>query len=451
MKYLIKNADYIFSQPEKTDIRIDGSRIIQIGKNLLIKEGEQVIDAENTIIYPGFVNTHHHIAQSVIKGIPTGLNQNLSAWLASVPYTYWPHFTPELMYWAAKLGFYEQLRSGVTSCADHHYLYHKNTSQELEDAVWQAAAEVGIKLVLCRGGATVRGTHKGMQKNNIEPESIDLALKRIDDSRTRYHQTTADATQKIVVAPTTIMHSAKADDLKSFASYARNHKLRLHSHLLEVDFDEQTAQEKYQMSAVQFAQSVDWLGPDVWFAHLVKTTNSDINVLAQSGTGIAHCPTSNCRLGSGIAPLLKMRDAGMPISIGVDGSASAEAASMLQEINLTWLLHRAVGGANATHLQECVHWATESGAKMLGLDNVGRIEVGQQADLVLWDITHYRYQGIHEKAYAPIMAGEPAKIKMSFVNGIPVVKGGEPINLRYSELTQNLTEQIQLLKNRICA
>ncbi len=448
MNYLIKSANSVFSSKQDVqDIRIQNGVITELGQNLHAKESETLVDASNCVVYPGMVNTHHHIAQSILKGIPAGINHGLGEWLASVPYRYWPQITPEIMYSAAKLGFYELLRSGATTCADHHYLYHSNSSQELEDVLWQAADEIGIRLVLCRGGATVKGTHKGLAKAGVLPESTEQMFSRLDRTRSRYHQEGGAAMRKLVVAPTTIAHSATPVDLRLIAEYARSHKLRMHSHLLEVDFDNEQTLAKYGMSAVEFAQSCDWLGEDVWFAHLVQANEKDIQLLAETNTGIAHCPTSNCRLGSGIAPVIDMAKAGMPISLGVDGSASAESGSMLQELNLTWLLHRAHHGANATSLEEVLRWGTKGGADILGLTNVGEIEEGCAADLVLYDLNQPRLSGCHSSLMAPIMCGEPAYVKTSFVNGRIVYQQED--DEQYSFLVEEVAQSIYQLNQRV--
>ncbi|MFW5824267.1 MAG: amidohydrolase family protein, partial [Marinobacter sp.] len=165
MNYLIQNAVAVFSgdHPDATDIRIHNGRITELGRDLTpaAEAPETVVDARGCVIWPGLVNTHHHLAQSIMKGVPQGLNQDLGGWLSSVPYRFWPRVTPELMYHAARLGLYELIRSGATTCADHHYLYHRHTRPELEEAVWQAAEELGIRLVLCRGSATETGSHEG--------------------------------------------------------------------------------------------------------------------------------------------------------------------------------------------------------------------------------------------------------------------------------------------------
>ena len=391
-------------------------------------------------MWPGLVNTHHHLAQSILKGVPAGLNQRLGEWLGSVPYRFWPKITPQLMYHAARLGLYEMLRSGVTTCADHHYLYHRDTSPELEDAVWQAADELGIRLVLCRGFATEAGTHKGMTQHSIEPETLPQVLERLDRSRKKYHQPQGDAMRRLVVAPTSLIHSSRPDTLDELAHYARDNALRRHSHLLEVEFDERQSREKYGLSAIDYAAESGWLGEDVWFAHLVHSDAHVIKRLAETGSGIAHCPTSNCRLGSGIAPVPSMAKAGVPIGIGVDGSASSESGSMLQELNLTWLLHRSVGGPEATSLEQVLEWGSKGGAAVLGLSDVGEVAVGQAADIVLYDIAQPRFAGVHYPLMAPLLCAEPASVWYSFINGQPIIEQGCLKGVDEKELTQ----QVQL-------
>lgn len=448
MNYLIKNANSVFcAQQDIKDIRVQNGVIEELGIALSPLPGEEVIDATDCVIYPGFVNTHHHIAQSILKGIPSGINDGLGDWLANVPYRYWPQITPDVMYASAKLGFYELLRSGATTCADHHYLYHANSTQELEDAVWQAADEMGIRLVLCRGGATVKGTHKGLAKAGVEPESAQMMIYRLESTRSRYHQEGGRAMRKLVVAPTTIAHSSTPDDLRLLSEYARSQKLRMHSHMLEVDFDNEQSVAKYGKGIVEFTESCGWLGEDVWFAHLVKATQQDINRLAETKTGIAHCPTSNCRLGSGIAPVIDMAQTGMPISIGVDGSASAESGSILQELNLTWLLHRTQHGAKATSLEQVLEWGTKGGAEILGLEGVGIIREGFAADFVLYDINQPRLSGCHDKLMSPLMAGEPSYVKTSFVNGKVVYQHRDEEQYQY--LVAEVRDSIAKLNKRV--
>lgn len=419
MSYIISNAEAVFTNDGKmyTDVRINSGVITELGNNLQAHNGEKKIDAKGCVVYPGFVNTHHHLAQSILKGVPAGLNQALGEWLGSVPYRFWPKIDAQLMYIAAKLGLYELMRSGATTCADHHYLYHAESSPEIEDAIWQAADEMGMRLVLCRGAATIRGSHKGLIQSEIKPESLEQVIDRLESSLNRYHQCHTMPKRQLVVAPTSLIHSSTPQDLRLLAEFARSNGLRMHSHLLEVEFDQQQANSKYQMSALEYAEHVDWLGEDVWFAHLVKANTQALERLAQTKTGIAHCPTSNCRLGSGIAPIIEMEKKGMKISVGVDGSASAESGSMLQELNLAMLLHRSQHGPSATVPEQIIKWGSKNGADTLGLQNVGEIKLGYAADLVLYRIDQPRMASVHSPIYAPLLCGEPASVKASFVQG----------------------------------
>ena len=449
MNYLIQNAQAIASgtDPDAQDIRIRDGRIAEMGRNLTPtpEDAEALVDASDCVIWPGLVNTHHHLAQSIMKGVPEGLNHNLGEWLSSVPYRYWPKITPDIMYHAARLGLYELIRSGATTCADHHYLYHSTTSPELEEAVWQAAEELGVRMVLCRGSATETGSHEGMIKHGVAPESIEQIIDRLDATRKKHHQAGPDAMKKLVVAPTSLIHSSSPEGLKAQARWARENELRMHSHLLEVGFDEGQAQSKYGMSAIDYAESCEWLGPDVWYAHLVHSDPHAISRLAATGTGIAHCPTSNCRLGSGIAPVIDMEAAGIQISLGVDGSASAESGSMLQELNLAWLIHRAMKGPRATTLEQVLQWGSRNGAEMLGLHETGTLEVGKAADLVLYDIDQPRFAGVHSPLMAPLMCGEPVHVRDSFVQGRQIVKNSRIDGLDEAELTRNVQDSVPRL------
>ncbi|MEM0954751.1 MAG: amidohydrolase family protein [Pseudomonadota bacterium] len=404
-------------QHGRVDVRVVGQRIQEIGRDLDVHPDTETIDADDQLLYPGLVNTHHHIAQSLFKAMPGGINLGLGDWLAAVPYTVWPLLTPDSLYVAARLGFAELLRAGCTTCADHHYLYHRDTSPALEEAVFQAASEMGIRLLLCRGGNTVAGTHRGFSSTALVPETIDLCLQRLQDTVSRWHDTSPEAMTRVAVAPTSLVHSHTADHLQALGDFAKSHQLKRHSHLLEVPNDNEAAQATHGKGAMDYAASVGWLDQDVWYAHLVHVDAKDIQQLADSGTGIAHCPTSNCRLGSGVAPVPAMAAAGVRVSLGVDGSASAESGSMVSEMNLSWLLHRALHGPDTTDADTVVHWATRAGAELIGFSDTGLIAEGMLADLVLYDLDAPRFQGVWDRALAPVYCGEPLTASAVMVNG----------------------------------
>ncbi|MDG3086246.1 amidohydrolase family protein [Vibrio hannami] len=441
MSYLIKNATAVLlsNKSESVDIRTSNEFISEIGINLAPK-GEEVIDATECVIYPGFVNTHYHLAQSVLKGVPEGVNKGLGDWLAAVPYRFWPKIPPKLMYLSAKLGLYELQRSGATTCADHHYLYHASTTPELEEALWLAVEEMGMRFMLCRGSATKAGSHKGMKSLHITPETPDMVMSRMDKSM-RHHQDSSIGMKKVCMAPTSLIHSNEPEHLKEFADYARANRLKLHSHLLEVEFDEQQAQAQYGVSAVEYAQQCGWLGEDVWFAHLVKADAKSRSILAETKTGIAHCPTSNCRLGSGIASAHEMDKLGMKVTIGVDGSASAESGSMLQELNLSWLLQRALYGADSVEPGRILDWGSKNGADLLGF-KTGQIKVGYLADLVLYRVDEPRVATVHTPHLAPLLCGEPATVEYSFIHGNPVISKQKSTVVNDQKLISDLRQEM---------
>ncbi len=247
------------------------------------------------------------------------------------------------------------------------------------------------------------------------------------------------------MAPSTPTFSVSPAALRELAAHGRRLGIRLHSHLSEtgnyVDYTNAT----HGMSPVAFCAEHDWVGPDVWFAHLVHVDDTEIGILAETGTGMAHCPASNCRLGSGIAPAVKMARAGVPVSLAVDGAASNESADMISEAHLAWLIHRAVGGAGALSAEDVVHWGTEGGAGVLGLPAVGVLAPGMAADLVAYELTDPRYAGLHDPAIGPVVAGGSARVRFSLVHGRPVVEDGAIPGLDLQALQQAGAQAVRTL------
>ncbi|WP_276314357.1 amidohydrolase family protein [Paraburkholderia phosphatilytica] len=410
----------------KVDIRIRDGRIDEIAPGLEPRDGERLIDARSCVVYPGWVNTHHHLFQNLLKAVPAGINADLQTWLAEVPYPRLARFTPEMLRVAARLGFAELLLSGVTTCADHHYLYHADGTTETGDLLFDEAAAFGMRFVLCRGGALqAAGDHPGFSKVALKPETLDQMLGDIERLKSRYHDPRPDALRRVVVAPTTPTFSLPPELLPEVARAARGMGLRLHTHLSETTRYVDFCRERFGKLPLEFVADHEWLGPDVWFAHLVHMTPEEIELLAASGSGCSHCPVSNARLGSGIAPAPRMAAAGVPMSLGVDGVASNESGSMTNEAHFAWLVHRAAGGAAATTVEETIHWGTAGGARVLGLDAVGTLEVGKAADLVLYDLDDVRFGGFHDVAIAPVAAGEPARVRYNIIGGRVAVEDGE--------------------------
>ncbi|ENW20782.1 amidohydrolase family protein [Acinetobacter haemolyticus] len=467
--YLIKNAHAILTglsgsaaRSSAPDIRIQAGVITEIGQ-LAEYENEQVVNAKDCVVYPAWVNTHHHLFQSLLKGEPQGLNQNLSSWLATTPYRFRGAFDEMTFRIAVRIGLIELLRSGCATVADHHYLYWPKMPFDGAAILFDEAEKLGMRFVLCRGGATLtRGLESDLPQA-LRPEKFDDYMADIERLVHLYHQSEGNSFRKIVMAPTSTLHSMTPEQFRESAKIARRLGIGMHSHLSEtVDYLD-AAKAKFNMTPVQYCAENDWLGNDVWFAHLVKLLPEEIQILGQTKTGVAHCPQSNARLGSGIADLVSLEKAGMTISIGVDGAASNEAADMLSETHAAWLLQRArkgmlakpqyeggmfEGGADAASIEDIIRWGTVGGAKVLGLDQVGKIEIGQQADLVLYRLDDPRYLGLHDMAIGPIASGGRAYIKAMFIAGKMVVENDQIPDVDMMELASQAKQSVKLLQQR---
>ena len=283
------------------DIRIVAGRIAAIGA-VPHDAGDRVIDARGCLVTPGLVSTHHHLFQSVLKGVPAGMDASLETWLRLVPYSYWNRLDEDAMTVAAEIGLVELLLSGCTSVCDHHYLFADSYDFDPAALLFETASRLGVRLTLARGGAT---QSRSFDTPDIVPtptEPLDVMLERVRDVVDRFHDPAPDAMRRVILAPSTPTWGCTPDELRAMAAAARAMKIGLHSHLSETNNYVAYTMETYGMRPVQFVAEHDWTGADVFFAHLVHVDASELGILAQTRTGMAHCPQSNCRLGSGIAP-----------------------------------------------------------------------------------------------------------------------------------------------------
>ena len=426
---LIEGADAIFTGLPGAEmratgsIRIQGARIEAIGR-LEPRPGEQRIDARGCVIYPGLVSTHHHIFQSVLKGISAGIDSPLFAWLRHAPYAYWNKLDEDALRVAAEVACAELLLSGTTTCADHHYLFSELYRFDPAAVLFEVAERMGLRFVLCRGGATKGRMFDTPEIRDLPTEPLEAMLRSIEACAHRFHDGAADSRRRVVVAPTTPPYALHVGELKEVAAAARGLGLRIHSHLSEtrdyVDF----CLAQFGKRPVHWMADHDWLGPDVWFAHMVHIDEAEMQVLARTGTGIAHCPQSNCRLGSGVAPADRLAAMGGIVSLGVDGAASNEAADMISELHSAWHVHRATKGASATTVEEVVRWGTAGGARALGWPEIGTLAPGQLADIAVFDLSHPRYFGIHDVALGPVISAGQADVRHLLVGGRTVVADG---------------------------
>jgi len=453
---LIRNASAILtggrgdaSRTSGPDIRVRGGTIAAIG-SLTPEPGETTLDATDCVVYPAWVNTHHHLFQSLLKGEPQGLNATLTPWLAATPYRFRAGFDAARFRLAARVGLVELALSGCGTVADHNYLYYPGMPFDASAILFDEAERLGLRFVLCRGGATLTRQLEAELPLALRPETLDAYLADIERLAAAYHDPAPDSFRRIVAAPTTPLFSMRPAELRETARVARRLGLRLHSHLSETVSYQDAAHAEHGTSPIRFAQEVDWLGPDVWYAHLVKLDADEIELLGASRTGIAHCPQSNGRLGSGIAPVRALEDAGTTVSIGVDGAASNEAADMISETHAAWLMQRARGGeaamplhrggageagAHDASVEDVVRWGTSGGAQVLGLAGTGQLAPGMAADIAIYALDQDpRHFGLHDVAIAPVASGGRAHLKALLVGGRRIVEHGAIAGLDMAEL-----------------
>ncbi|MDF0596195.1 amidohydrolase family protein [Psychromarinibacter halotolerans] len=431
-------------------IRVRDGQIAEMG-TLDPEPDERVIDATGCAVTPGLVNTHHHLFQSILKGL--ALNDGLDDWLREVPYTWWPLLDETALRISATVGLAELALTGTTTVADHHYVFSDRYDYDPAEVLFDAARCFGLRFMLARGGGT-RG--RAFDDPSIPPspvEPLDRFLQGVEAAADRWHDPQPFAMTRVAVAPTTPTFNLAPVELAEVAQTARAKGLRLHSHLSENRAYARFTMEKYSKRPVEWLAEHGWLGRDVWFAHLVDCDPTEVSLLAETGTGMAHCPQANARLGSGIAPADELHAEGGAVSLAVDGAGANEAADMGAAMYSAFALHRASKGVASLRPETVLHWATEGGAKVLGWNGIGRLAPGMAADIAMFDITTPRALGLHDPALAPVLTGG-APVRHSFVGGRPLVVDGCIPGLELEDLAENAlrtTERISRRKQEAAA
>ncbi|WP_424831174.1 8-oxoguanine deaminase [Ruegeria sp.] len=417
---LIRNADTILTMDDTrrelsgADLLIRNGQIAEIGHDLTT-EGE-LHDAAGCVVTPGLVNTHHHLYQTLTRAVPGGQDALLFGWLKTL-YPIWARFGPEEIYISAQIGLAELALSGCTLSSDHLYLYPNGA--RLEDTI-AAASELGMRFHPTRGAMSIGESNGGLPPDSlVEAETSILEdMIRVVDA---FHDPSEGAMCRVGLAPCSPF-SVSRDLMRDSALLARDKGVMLHTHLAENDEDIAYSQAQFGCRPGQYAEDLGWTGNDVWHAHCVKLDEAEIDLFARTKTGVAHCPCSNCRLGSGIAPVRAMRDAGVKVGVGADGSASNDNGSLFEEARQTMLLQRVVNGADAMSAREALEIATRGGADVLNRPDCGRLMPGKRADIAVWDTTGIESAGSWDPA-ALLLAG-PQKVKHLFVEGRQIVRDG---------------------------
>ena len=442
---VIKNADLIISMDDvrrvlnNYDILISDGQIQKVEKNIRLNGLEKVIDAAGCLVTPGLVNTHHHLFQSLTKAVPGGQNALLFGWLKTL-YPIWSRFGPEEIRISTILGLSELALSGCTMSSDHLYLFPNGAT--LDDTIF-AAQEVGLRFYPTRGSMSIGESLGGLPPDSLvekEQDIINDCIRLID----KFNDTSPASMIRVGLAPCSPF-SVTRELMRDTAVLARDKKVTLHTHLAENQEDIAYSLEKFGCRPGQYAEELGWTGKDVWHAHCVKLDKQEINLFSRSRTGVSHCPCSNCRLGSGIAPINEMLTSGVNVGLGVDGSASNDSGSLISEARQAMLLQRVSNGADAMSAMDALELATRGGADILGRPECGRIQIGARGDLAIWDISGIDSAGSWDPA-ALLLAG-PKKVKHLVVEGRIIVCDGNIVTVKMSEVlseTKRLVQNLQL-------
>ena len=446
---LLKNAAHLITMDEKRrrieqgGLWVRDNVIEMVGPSSeLPQEADHVIDASGMVVLPGLVNTHHHLYQTLTRALPAVQDVELFDWLMTL-YPIWAELTAEAVYISAQIGLAELMLSGCTTANDHLYIYPNDVTL---DAEIRAAQELGIRFHPCRGSMSLGKSKGGLPPDRVvqTEEEIMADCQRVVDT---YHDPNPYSMCRIVIAPCSPF-SVTEELMRQSAVWARQRSLTLHTHVAETLDEEEFCLQKVGLRPVEYMQELGWVGEDVWYAHAIYLSEEEIDLLAETGTGVAHCPTSNMRLGSGIAPIREMLDKGVKVSLAVDGSASNDSSHMLAEARMAMLLQRVQKGAGALSAQEALEMATLGGAAVLGRDDIGSLSPGKAADFIAINLDRLEYAGAGHDPLGALLFCRPVNVDLSVINGRVVVEKGYIVGFdleraiaRQNEISQELLKR----------
>ncbi|MEV4441728.1 8-oxoguanine deaminase [Streptomyces sp. NPDC049577] len=423
-------------------IVVTGNRIESLGPGPAPRDLPDVarrVDGGGHLATPGLVNTHHHFYQWLTRGLAQ--NAGLFDWLVAL-YPTWARIDEPMVHEAARASLAMMARGGVTTAMDHHYVFPRGCG-DLLGAEIRAARELGVRFHAARGSMDL-GTSDGGLPPDFAVEPTEDALAATEEAIDTHHDPSPDAMLRIAVAPCSPF-SVSTRLLREAAALARRKGVRLHTHGSETREEEHFCKERFGMGPTDYFESTDWLGDDVWMAHCVHMNDADIAAFARTGTGVAHCPSSNARLAAGTAPVPALLRAGVPVGLGVDGTASNESGELHTELRNTLLVHRLAGGEKAMDVRRALRLGTHGGARVLGrAGETGSLEPGKLADLVLWKLDGLGHSTIADPV-AALVLGPPAPVTLSLVDGRPVVEHGRLLTADEDDIARRARDQSRRL------
>ena len=446
---LIKNATVVATF-DATDreiahggLFIRDNVIEKVGTNAdLPDQADTVFDLTDHVVLPGLINTHHHMDQSLTRAVPAAQDGELFGWLKTL-YPIWERLTPEMIRVSTLTAMAELILSGCTTSSDHLYVFPNGC--RLDDSI-EAAAQIGMRFHACRGSMSVGESMGGLPRDSlVEQESDILAdTQRLIES---YHDASPLAMLRVGVAPCSPF-SVSQGLMRDSAALARSYGVGLHTHLAENTNDIAYSRQNFGMTPAEYVEDLGWVGEDVWHAHCVQLDQPGIELFSRTGTGVAHCPCSNMRLASGIAPVGQMLDSGVKVALGVDGCASNDGGHMLAEARQAMLLQRVGFGPAALSARAALTLATRGGASVLGRADIGHLAPGMAADFIAFDLRQIEFAGGLHDPLAALLFCAPARVAYSFINGRPIVENGRLNSIELAPLIErHNTLAAQLLRN----
>lgn len=417
---IIENAHVVTVTGEEIaggHVVVEDNRITAVGAGPAVdRAGHDVVDARGGLLTPGFVNTHNHLYQWVTRGL--AVDATLFEWLTTL-YPVWAGIDEHAVHTGATGALSQLALTGCTTSTDHHYVFPREGGDVFAAEI-RAAAEVGLRFHPCRGSMDLGRKDGGLPPDHVV-EDRDAVLAASEAAIDRWHDTSPGSMLQVALAPCSPF-SVTGDLMRESAELARRRGVRLHTHLAETLDEEDFCRERFGCSPLEYVEGLGWTGADVWFAHAIHLDDPAVKRIGATRTGVAHCPSSNARLGAGIARTRDLRDAGARVGLGVDGAASNEAGSLLEEVRHAVLFARAVGGPTALTVRDSLELATLGGARVLGReDEIGSIEVGKLADLALWGLDGLGHADVADPV-AALVLGAPPPLDLLLVNGRPVVE-----------------------------
>ena len=442
---LIKNISQLVTCDDNdrvlnnVDVLCKDGFIEQIGAGL-DAAADRIIDGSHMLCYPGLVNTHHHLYQVFSRNLAKVQNMELFDWLKTL-YEIWKNLDSEVIRLSSLTGMGELMKHGCTTCFDHHYVFPAHAG-DLLGTQFAAADELGIRMYCSRGSMDLSVKDGGLPPDSVV-QTVDEIMK--DSARVieQYHDTSYGAMHRVALAPCSPF-SVSADLLRESAILARQYGVRLHTHLCETKDEENFMLQREGVRPLEYMERLGWIGSDVWYAHGIHFNDEELRVLAKTGTGVAHCPISNMKLSSGIARIPEMLKLGVPVGLAVDGSASNDGSSLLEEMRVAYLLHRLNSGAAAPTGYDILKMATVGSAKLLGRDDIGSIEEGKCADMFMIDSRRIELAGAcYDPGCVLCTVGVRGAVDYTIVNGKITVKEGRLVSIGEEKLSADADRKIK--------